>query len=361
MNERPLPSPSDAMLVRVPFVFGTRLMVHRGRKERSKLYRAVASLQIERTASAEVAYTIELGPNECVRVLLHRGRLIWPMKYTTPFRRAIFDDALRDLRDGTLDLFSNGKLRTTQLSLDADLSWKKIVWNGEDDALQALWRRSQELVIVDNELYALGGVPILVTKTPELNRGVFVASSGADRHGDLGKGLFVKPGGFHQTTLQKAIARGRFRIPAAEDGGRARTRYPRIVTHHEVLLDALDLRIDAIFREYWRVLNVPRDFKCEETDWIRTKFEAALDGNLPALTAARCEAFHAMLACDPGSARYLWGLWMTEVLEPAAAAGRTMTHAAYLKHAWELEDASIAALADHAGLAAIETARDGAV
>lgn len=340
--------PSDSVLVHVPFVFEARVVKHHGRKERRQIYRSIEPLELERISSAEVAYTVELGPDEFVDVLLHRGRIIWPIRYAAPFRRSVLADALRDLQDGTLDVFGGGKLKTSAPDLDGDLSWKKLVWNGREDAVQVLWRRSQALVVVGDELHAEGGMPIFVSLTPELSRAVVVASSGAGRHADPRVGaLFVQPGGFHMRPVQKALALGRFHVPTGRGYLTTTTRrYPRIVAHREMPLDILDLRIDATFRDCWELLKAlsphpPSDES--EWEWIRAKFEPALAGDLPDLSTARCEALHAWLACDPGLGRSHRGINMLSVLETAAAAGRTVTHPAYVKHLTDVEDAYIAA------------------
>jgi hypothetical protein len=339
------PVSSDTILVRVPYIFEARVLQRRRRKETCKVYRDVATLQLERIPSAEVAYTIKLGKAESVHILFHKGRLLWPMKYRTPFIEPVDGDALQALEDGSLDLFGSGDPMVEIPSLDTDLAWRKIIANGQDEALALLWRRSHSCVVVGSELYAEGGVPIFLAKTSAFDiGGVFVASSGADRRVDVRTGgLLVQPGGFHLSTVQRSISRGTFQVPSGiEHIGCHPFWPPSIVTHRRIPIKEIDLRIDAAFRQSWAMVKHPWPrIRCNDVKFVCAKFELAIPTDVPDVSSVRCDALHAMLADNPTHAAFDYGKDMLRILDLAVISRRTISHAEYLQREMEILDAAL--------------------
>ena len=327
-------------LVRVPFTFEARVLEHRKHGERHRVYGAVMPVKLESIPSAEVAYVIELGPDEAVHILYHRGRLIWPMTYIAPFCRAVAGDALAALEDGTLPLFGEGRLNPNTTTLKHDLSVRKVIATDDDRARARVWRKAESCLLLGGKLYADGGVPIFVARTPELSRRIFVASSGASRHAEpRSAGLWVQPGGFHLKSLQEALARGLFRLP--DQTLSPANLYPRIVVCRAVSVDPLDLRVDATFRELLPVVKRELSLSTNgEYAYVVEKFERAIDGDGTDLTAARCDAMHAILATDMLTMDQDRQTRLFDLVATAAASGRTITHEQYLKRMkFELDEA----------------------
>ncbi len=344
MNEVCRPRPAS-VLIRTPFTFEAMVRERYGRAHVCKIYSALAALEFKSIPSAERAYGIQLGPDESIDILFDGGRLLWPMNYVVPFRSRIVGAALLRLQNGTLDLFASGRYDATAPDYRNDPSVAQEGPSGYDAALAAVWRKSDACVLVGGELYAEGGVPIFLSGPGILDRGVHVASSGAGRHAEpRSEGLWTQPGGFHLPLVQKAIARGQFRIAAEASRDAAPNRYPRVVAYQDMPIDALDLRIDATFREFLPLLTTAEgdvrggdtEGGCLNPDQMDTHSD---------LTAMRCEMLHHVLAGDLASITDDDIANLRDVLSTAAAAGRTMGHSAYLTRMRADEDEMIAALA----------------
>jgi hypothetical protein len=336
----------ESIIRQVPFVFEAEALERRCRKSRRKLYRSLASVEIERIVAAEVAYTVEVGPDEAVDVLLHRGRLMWPLKYSAPFRSLRTGDMLQRLLNGELDLFSDGKLATTVASLENDPSNRKVIWSGEDEARAMVARKISTCAVVDDELFAQGGVPILVGRNPGIYPIISVASSGASRSAELHiNGLAIQPGGFHQWELQEALFRGTFSIHFADDKEVPKS-YPRVTAHYKHSTDSVDLRIDAAFRIVWEDIKKIPASNDSAFEWIRSKFKDALSASLLNLSEARCKALHAILASSYDIPSPTRRVVLQAILLNAADAAKTITPDAYRNREAAIEDAYLASLAN---------------
>ena len=335
-------SGSEPVTIEIPFAFEAEIRQHKRRKTVRRFYKSKTFVEVQRIPAAETAYTVELRPDHSVDILLHQGRLMWPLRYAAPLRDPVSDDTFQMLQDGKLDLFSDGKLATAGL-LDDDDSWKEIVQHGENDALSRINRNIARCFLLGKELFAEGGVPIYVTRNRELAPTIRVASTGASRSGEPSvDGLAIQPGGFHSRSLQDSLARGLFRVPSVSDKTRSPNEgYPRIIAHRTDSVDAIDLRVDGTFRMFWQALNQKPIKKGDETlKWSHSRFEESISGTLPDLTARRCEALHDILANFRFSKRT--GDILQDVLATAARAGRTITPLEYRRR----EDEYIGEFAD---------------
>ena len=257
------------------------------------------------STAAETAYTIELGPDHSVDVLLHQGRLMWPLRYATPLRDPVSDDdavsgpTFQMLQDGTLDLFSDGKLAATAGVLADDDLWRKVIRHGEEDALSRINHNIARCLLLGNELLAEGGVPIYVTRNRELAPTVRVASTApAEAAIPSVDGLAIQPGGFHLRSLQDSLSRGLFRFPSVGDkapppnGG-----YPRIIAHKTDFRRCDRPSCGCDVPDALAGAEPQTDQKGDETwKWAHTRFKDAISSTLPDLTVRRCEALHEILA-----------------------------------------------------------------
>ena len=133
------------------------------------LRRGTAAIEIAAVQSADlpVAYRAEhqrdLGPGRH-SILRHDGKLWWPLVDTAVPDIRTARDFLRDLRAGRCDLFVRRGL--DHLFLESR-RWRQVVHDGYDETLAAVQRNARNLLIVDDGLYAAGGVPLLVEAPPD--------------------------------------------------------------------------------------------------------------------------------------------------------------------------------------------------
>jgi hypothetical protein len=335
MSDYPLPDPASVVGARVPFTFEAVVRERYGRKEVRKVYPALAVLQLKSIPSAELAYSIECAPGHAVDILDHQGQLFWPLNYVTPFRRVLNGSAFREMEDGTLDLFADGKYDKNAIDFEHDASITRVVWSGHEEALARVWRRANDCMMVAGELYGAGGVPIFVAGPAALNRGVHVSSSGARRDAEPRvDGLWTQPGGFHLPIVQQALARGHFCLAAEASSIAPAARYPRVVALRKVCADALELRIDATFRAFLPLL--------EAEGYFSEKKEKARASSGFGLTRARCDVLHHILAHGLPADEELHNL--RRVLIEAAAAGLTVEHSEHQMRMKAAEDIALAAL-----------------
>jgi hypothetical protein len=321
-------------MVQIPFVFRAEVLQRRHRKPKLKLYRALASVQIETIAPSEatVAYSIELAPHETVNVLLHPdGDLYWPLEYTCHFRRTVAPGALQALATGANNPFSDG-WSDALLALEDDQSVKKTEKTFHDEALANVHRKAASCLVVGDRLFGKGGVPIIFAMDPDKKPTLWVTSSGASRYGEP-QADELAVGGLQQRLVQWSLARGLFLLPQ-DDRRSSRmwaSEYPRVIALQHRHLDAVDVRMDSMFRMLWGSLSrlgpFPQNDKLQIVyDFCRARI--AVDAPA-ALTADRCEALHSILAVLPifrntTSARNIRAMLM-EGLHYAARAGVTTT------------------------------------
>jgi hypothetical protein len=289
---------------------------------------------------------VEVGPDEAIDVLLHQGRLMWPLKYSAPFHSLRTGDMLQRLLNGELDLFSDGKLATKVGSLENDPSNRKIIWSGEDDARAMVARKISTCLLVGDELFGQGGAPILVGRNPGIYPIISVASSGASRSAELHiDGLAIQPGGFHLWELQDALFRGTFSIDFGSDSGDPKS-YPRVTAHHQRSIDPIDLRIDAAFRVVWGAIKKIPASDDTAFEWVRSEFKDAISERPPNLSEARCEALHAILSSSSDILSSTRREILQTLLLNAADVGKTVTLDAYRDREAAIEDAHLASLAN---------------
>jgi hypothetical protein len=236
-----------------------------GRAGTTALRRGRAAIEIEALASAglPVAYRVEhrrdLGPGRHL-ILRHRGKLWWPLADTRfPPEIRTARDFLRELRAGRSDLFVRRSL--DRLFLEPEHR-RRILRDGYDEALAAVARNAGNLLIVDDGLYAAGGVPLLV----EAFGTICIGATGADRAvAARGGALQIKPASGSRGGMDRAICGGLFFVPGypADHPMLAEARADRwtgfdwfaIETVDGDAIDRLVVRIDAAFRTARAAMN----------------------------------------------------------------------------------------------------------
>ena len=166
-----------------------------------------------------------------------------------------------------------------------------------DTALAAVHRNAANLLSwSDNELYAAGGVPLLVDAFGR----ICIASTGADRAVAAPAGaLRIKPANGHMKASDLAICRGRPYTPGSFDLEIAMERRPfkfhgvRIKELDGDAIDTIVVRIDAAFKTAWWAMNrsIPRT-RPQGFELLRAQFAEACgadgDDGLTVALIARC-------------------------------------------------------------------------
>jgi hypothetical protein len=279
-----------------------------GRPATTALRRGTAAIEIPAVRSADlaVAYRVEhrrdMGPGRHL-ILRHDGRLWWPLVDTTLEIRTA-RDFLRALCVGRSDLFVRRGL--DHLFLEPRRR-RRIVHDGHDGALAAVCRNAANLLIVDDGLYAGGGVPLLVKTFRGLRR-IYIASTGADRAVAAPAGaLRVTSALGHRGMVDYAICRYVFYLPGhppdpPELTAAIARRWAGIngiaieIVDGEVV-DGEAVCIDAAFRIAWTAMNrsIPRT-RPEGWETLRAQFvEACAAANDDCLTLARYRALQGFM------------------------------------------------------------------
>lgn len=352
------PDPAEKLsVVYVQIVFPAGLIRSSQRKPRRVMCHSACPVQIEYTDEKiiSVAYQIRVGTDGMsFNVLLHRGRLFWPLRYINPPRWSA-TDPLEDLREGRLDLFCAKRHGIQLVDFERDPGIRRVVWSDQTSvAARVNAALEQNLLLVGTELYAAGGVPLVVKFVSEGTEASAICSSGADRHGDPASspGLALTVGGFHMPGVQAALASGSFSIPRKTTKSPRRGPSVRVYIDHPV--DWLELRIDAAFRLMWGDV---KQLRCQGDDGpladVYSRFIEALDGNSQTLTAARCEALQALrLSYERFFPVYCaeFGAVLDDTLRDAAAAGITVKPKRYrlVPRLTKADDDYLGSLAPHA-------------
>lgn len=276
-----------------------------GRAGTTALRRSAAAIEIAtvRGAGLPVVYRVEhqrdLGPGRH-SVLRQDGRLWWPLvEKTAPLEIRTARDFLRDLRAGRSDLFVRRPLNHLYIE---SRRRRQIIHDGHDETLAAVHRSAKSLLIVDNRLYAAGGVPLLVDAFGRIH----IADTGDGRSvaaAPAGE-LRIKPANGHWRGRDLAICCGSFRDADFLDGfSKGRWRYKfrgvRLKTPGGEFVDEHVVRIDAAFRTAWTAMNrLTAKTRPEGLETVRARFVEALG---PAeddryLTGARYRALQRFVA-----------------------------------------------------------------
>jgi hypothetical protein len=286
----------------VPFDYEVVRPGPEGRAGRPVLRRATAAIEIAtvRGADLPVAYRVkderEMGRGWHL-ILRHGGKLWWPLVDITsfPLETRMAHDFLCDLRAGRCDLFVQRDLDDHRV----DRRFKGLpVRDGRIAALAAVHLNAQNLLIVDDCLYAAGGVPLLV-------EGYGVASAGADRAVAAAAGaLRIRPANGHRRSADLAICGRRIYVPGSVElavAMRRRLSYFRGARIEVVSGDAVDqvvVRLDAAFRTAWRAMNmsIPRTRPDGFAALHGLFADACGPGDDDRLTAARAAALRGFVA-----------------------------------------------------------------
>jgi len=336
-------------LIQIPFVHRAEVIPRRCRLAVIRLYRATGFIDVAeiRTSDTEVAYELELEVGNSVQVLQYDGRLLWPAAYTEPLRKAaVIRDALQELLNGQLDLFSDRELALSE-PLEQDLSVREIKSDGMDAAVADLHRKAAGCFLVDGKLFIEGGAPIYVASMSQLLPIRWVSSPGVDRSlQPRTDGLALQPAGAHYHGVHRDVAHGSFWLPKKEkESERRRTGYPIIVVRRERELDPVEMRVDAMCRILWNSFRrwafPPND---ENAKTMVAMLDAARRIDQPNLTAVRCEALHNVLATFPERLKPRAQRSIREVLIFAAKANRTLMPEEFQARQSAIEDEAIAAL-----------------
>ena len=235
-----------------------------GRPATTALRRATAAIEIATVRSADlpVAYRVEhepdMGPGQHL-ILRHGGRLWWPLVERTPLQEnKTAADFLRDLRTGESELFVR---RGLDHRFFEPRRRRRILHDGQADALAAVHRNAANLLIVDDALYAAGGVPLLVHAFHGVRESC-IASTGINRAVPTPAGaLRIKPALGHRGGMDLAISTGFFYPRGHPElravSMRARFGFARIAidTFDGEPVDPLVVRVDAAFRTAWTAMN----------------------------------------------------------------------------------------------------------
>jgi hypothetical protein len=267
-----------------------------GRPATTALCRGAAAIEIAAVRSVDlpVAYRVkhrrDLGPGRHL-VLRHGGKLWWPLTDTTfPLKTTTASNFLRDLRAGKSDLFVR---RDLDHPFRKGRRWRAVIHDGRDEAVAAVHRNAANLLIVDDGLYAAGGVPLLVD---DVDGSIRIASTGANRGVAAPAGaLRIKAANDHWGGRDRAISIC-FRVPNSPGFARwlqpYRLRGIAIETLDGDIVDPVAVRVDANFRAAWVAMNqsIPRT-RPEGFENVRAEFaEACALAEDDHLTAARYRA-----------------------------------------------------------------------
>jgi hypothetical protein len=266
-----------------------------GRPATTALCRGAAAIEIATVRSVDlpVAYRVkhrsDLGPGRRL-VLRHGGKLWRPLVDTTfPLITRTARDFLRELRAGKSDLFVR---RDLDHPFRKARRWRAVIHDGHDEAVAAVHRNAANLLIVDDGLYAAGGVPLLVD---DVDGSIRIASTGANRGVAAPAGaLRIKAANDHWGGRDRAIC-SCFCVPNSPGLDFARRLRPHrfrgiaIETLDGDIVDPVAVRVDAAFRAAWTAMNqsIPRT-RPEGFENLRAEFaEACGPGEDDHLTAAR--------------------------------------------------------------------------
>ena len=259
-----------------------------------RLRRGSAAVEVitVRKADLPVAYRVRdhrsLGRGRH-SIFRHNERLWWPLvesKYSWEIKTA--QHLLQGLRAGGSDLF-------LRLPLNHHFSQRNAYHfsDGHNETLANVHRSAGDLMIVDDELYAAGGAPLLV----EMFGTIRIASTRDNRGVPPSTGsLQVRAANDHAGGLDHALCRGRFYVPRSPELSVARRRRSSDFAGITVealdggdVIDPLTVRLDAAFRTAWAAMNqsIPRT-RPEGFEGLRDSFVKAFGAHGDdRLTAAR--------------------------------------------------------------------------
>lgn len=343
----------ELVTVEIPFIHGAEVRARRKHKPTQKNYRSRGFIQIRRIdrSQAAVAYSVDFGAEHTSDVLLHDGRLFWPANQTRPLPLPPIGNALEMLSDGRFDLFSDGLLATTP-TFDDDLTIARIMKTEEESALNRIHRKVSACLVVGEELFSEGGVPIVFASSTELQPTLYVTTSGADRSAEpRTDGLAIQPAGAHLRAVHDALCRFPFRLPRADQSDNPEAGgYPHITVRHTPSVRAINIRVDAMFRILWEdIRRNPIDPKDEVGQLVYARFQSALDQRRADLTSARCDALQAVLMHLPDGFSHRARANLRDVLKVAAQAGETVAPREHRMREAAIEDEYIASIADLSG------------
>jgi len=273
------------MLFDVKFVFevvGTR---HRCRKPRSFVFSDVAPvevLQVDRT-DVRAAYSFKPARGPAFDIVMHDGRLYWPALKDLGGHPGTVEARLRRLLSWKLDALV--RERRDEPSAYPDLGWRHIVHNGYQPARALLNRRAQSCLVVGEELFALGGSPLIPRRARGANYKYPLLSAGTSRALDpVAVGLGWQPGNLHLIDSQPYLATGLFEIPSPSKSVGGLTAYV------DLPVEANEVRLDATFRIAWDALQWRRrNSRHPAAVDVAEQFAAAEVGPVAQLSERRCE------------------------------------------------------------------------
>jgi len=246
------------------------LTLRRGTRPKPLLQRGKAAVEVQTTAACDVsvAYWVQARNLNAGRhaVMRHQGRLWWPLAERGSGRGP--RDFLRELRAGESDLFG----RPARDVRPEHTRLRRVIDDGHDDTLAVVRRRARDLLIIDDSLYAAGGVPFLVR--------TFVDSTPAHRSVPAPFGeIRIRPG--DGEVQDWAVCHGRFHLPghappkAAPMWSRYAAERARswIETVDGDAIDPIELRIDAAFRSAWNaIVRSPARTRPPGFEGLRARF-----------------------------------------------------------------------------------------
>lgn len=234
--------------------FDYQVLTLRRRSTRPKplVRRGKAAIEVQGVSASDVrvAYRVQawsLGDGRHA-VIRHQGKLWWPVA-DRPSRRSP-RDFLRELRAGDSDLFGR-PLRDVRHEPERR---RHLIHDGYCDTLALVGRRARDLLIVDDGLYAAGGVPFLVR--------IFLDSTPAHRSVPAAFGeIRIRPG--DGEVQDWAVCHGRYYLPghpppkAAPVWSKYAADRARlwIETIDGDAVDPVQLRVDAAFRTAWKAIR----------------------------------------------------------------------------------------------------------
>lgn len=293
------------MILTIPFEFAYEMRVkrHRQRKGEVLRFRASENLHFESLCASdtEVAYRIEntkdAGGPANFEVRRYRDRLWWP--WDGYGSNGYGSSSLNGWP--TLKAFSSsiGKLLGVEQLYDvikaapaADQQPWRIVESTWEAKFTVYQRKAANLIVIDGRVYAVGGVPFLVSYDGRIS----LASTGKTRSVDpQNSELRFQPCG-HPDMTDWPVCGGKFWTPNSpglrREAARLRCRVPRIDAERPVEVDFLDVRADAAFRmtrnEIIRSSWKHSYARTQRETW--SLYEEASNPRLPDLTGLRLHA-----------------------------------------------------------------------
>lgn len=250
MADHPLDAVTSPLFFRLLIRSPVRLRGHRILQQ--GVFRADVPVSIDHVPqeAVEIAYRVKEsrgGKPHSFSIVRFRGRLFWPLHSPSGSAKTTLSAAQR----GAIDLFGTGLIAAPDEIDGEDLRIAEVCGD-HNPTLAEIHRKAADLLVVGDELYAAGGIPVVAL----INGQPVVISTGASRDGrPLTNGLALQPGGFGRPETDFALSARQFWLAgefADPKAGGLKAPLTSAVAIEEIAPEPLDIfrvRLDAAFRQ----------------------------------------------------------------------------------------------------------------